>query len=56
MPKVLHVSTFALAAPRLDKVMVRVQAAHINPIDWKIRSGDTKMMTGSKLPREMGTD
>lgn len=55
-PEVVHLSIFALADPQPDEVVVRVKAASVNPIDWKIRSGDTKMMTGSKLPREMGTD
>jgi NADPH:quinone reductase-like Zn-dependent oxidoreductase len=37
-------------------LVVRVAAASINPMDWKIRSGDMKMTTGSKFPRAVGQD
>lgn len=55
-PEVVHLSTFALPDPQPDEVIVRVKAGPINPIDWKIRGGDTKIVTGSKFPRAMGTD
>ena len=49
-------SGFTLPEPQTDDGVVRVTAASINPLDWKIRSGDMKMLTGSKFPRAMGTD
>ena len=55
-PEVVHLSSFALPQPTADEVVVRVAAASINPMDWKIRSGAMKMLTGSKFPRAMGTD
>jgi NADPH:quinone reductase-like Zn-dependent oxidoreductase len=55
-PEVVHLSAFALPEPQADELVVRVAAASINPMDWKIRSGDMKMMTGSKFPRAMGQD
>jgi NADPH:quinone reductase-like Zn-dependent oxidoreductase len=55
-PEVVHLRTFVLGEPQADEVVVRVAAASINPMDWKIRSGTMKMMTGSKFPRAMGTD
>ncbi len=55
-PEVVHLSSYTLPAPQADEVLVRVAAASINPMDWKIRSGEVKMMTGSKFPRAMGTD
>lgn len=55
-PEVVHLRSFILAEPQEDEVVVRVAAASINPMDWKIRSGTMKMMTGSKFPRGMGTD
>jgi NADPH:quinone reductase-like Zn-dependent oxidoreductase len=35
---------------------VRVQAASVNPIDWKLRRGDFKMMTGKRPPTVPGGD
>ena len=55
-PEVVHLSPFTLPAPGADEVMVQVVAASINPIDWKLRSGAFKIMTGSKFPRAIGTD
>jgi len=55
-PEVVHLSAFALREPQADELVVRVAAASINPMDWKIRSGDMKMMTGSKFPRATGQD
>jgi NADPH:quinone reductase-like Zn-dependent oxidoreductase len=39
-----------------DEILVRVKAASINPVDWKIRQGAMKLMTGRKFPRGMGQD
>lgn len=39
-----------------DQIRVRVKAASVNPVDWKIRSGVLKMMTGKVFPRGMGQD
>src|ERR1700722_1853304 len=37
-------------------VLVKVKAVSINPIDWKIRAGEMKMMSGSKFPKSVGID
>jgi NADPH:quinone reductase-like Zn-dependent oxidoreductase len=55
-PEVLRLEEFALAAPRRRQIRVRVRAAAANPMDWKIRSGEMKMMTGRKFPRGLGHD
>jgi NADPH:quinone reductase-like Zn-dependent oxidoreductase len=55
-PEVVRLTSFTLPPPGADEVVVRVAAASINPVDWKIRSGQLKIMTGSKFPRAMGTD
>ncbi|WP_207535327.1 NAD(P)-dependent alcohol dehydrogenase [Desertivirga arenae] len=39
-----------------DEVLVKVKAFSINPLDWKIRKGEMKLMSGSKFPRYTGTD
>ncbi len=36
--------------------LVKIQAASINPVDWKLRSGQLKLITGRKFPRIMGAD
>lgn len=39
-----------------DQVLVKVKAFSINPMDWKIRKGEMKLMSGSKFPKNMGAD
>jgi NADPH:quinone reductase-like Zn-dependent oxidoreductase len=39
-----------------DQVLVKVKAVAINPLDWKIRKGEMKLMSGSKFPKHTGTD
>ena len=55
-PEVVRLASFTLPPPGDDDVLVRVSAASINPVDWKVRSGQLKIITGSKFPRAMGTD
>lgn len=55
-PELVHLSSFTLPKPTGDEVVVRVVAASINPMDWKIRSGQMKFFTGSKFPRAMGAE
>src|ERR1700733_9597163 len=38
------------------QVSVKVKAVSINPLDWKIRKGEMKLMTGSKFPKRIGID
>jgi NADPH:quinone reductase-like Zn-dependent oxidoreductase len=37
-------------------VLVRVRAAAVNPMDWQLRNGDSKLMTGRRFPRGIGND
>jgi len=39
-----------------EEILVRVKASSVNPVDWKIRQGAMKFMTGRKFPRGMGQD
>src|SRR5688572_29790246 len=43
-------------AMQADQVLVKVKAVSINPLDWKIRKGEMKLMSGSKFPKHTGTD
>ena len=38
------------------EVLVKVKAVSINPLDWKIRKGEMKLMSGSKFPKRPGVD
>eukprot|EP01119_Soliformovum_irregulare_P008876 TRINITY_DN21981_c0_g1_i1.p1 TRINITY_DN21981_c0_g1~~TRINITY_DN21981_c0_g1_i1.p1 ORF type:complete len:347 (+),score=90.27 TRINITY_DN21981_c0_g1_i1:80-1120(+) len=37
-------------------VLVAVKSSSVNPIDWKIRRGDLKLMTGKHFPKTAGRD
>jgi NADPH:quinone reductase-like Zn-dependent oxidoreductase len=39
-----------------NQVLVKVKAVSINPMDWKIRKGEMKLMSGSKFPKNIGVD
>ena len=39
-----------------DQVLIKVKAFSINPMDWKIRKGEMTLMSGSKFPKNTGTD
>ncbi len=38
------------------EVVVRVDAASVNPVDWKVRYGHAKIFTGSKFPKVLGCE
>jgi len=52
----MRLEHFELASPGPGEVAVQVRFAAINPIDWKVRNGDLKMITGRAFPRAMGSD
>ncbi len=39
-----------------DELLVKVHAAGVNPVDWKIRKGMLKVITGNKFPIIIGFD
>ncbi|NEO27934.1 MAG: NAD(P)-dependent alcohol dehydrogenase, partial [Kamptonema sp. SIO4C4] len=39
-----------------DRLLVRVKASSVNPIDWKIRAGYLKLLTGRQFPLYLGLD
>ncbi|NPC55914.1 NAD(P)-dependent alcohol dehydrogenase [Caenimonas soli] len=44
--------------PAIDDhgVLVQVKAVSINPVDWKIRQGEMKLMSGRRFPKGVGID
>lgn len=55
-PEVMQIGDFELSAPGKGEVSVHVKFAAINPIDWKLRTGQMKLVTGRNFPRAMGMD
>ncbi|TCP65635.1 NAD(P)-dependent alcohol dehydrogenase [Sphingomonas sp. PP-CE-1G-424] len=54
--EVMRLEDFTLDAPGEGEVAVAVRYAAINPIDWKMRDGMMKLVTGRSFPRGMGMD
>ena len=55
-PEVLNLGEVDIPAPGRGQVLVRVRAAAANAMDWKIRRGEMRAMTGRKFPRGVGHD
>src|SRR5215467_2494831 len=55
-PEEMKLENYELPPLGADEILVRVKAASVNPVDWKIRQGAMKFMTGRKFPRGMGQD
>jgi NADPH:quinone reductase-like Zn-dependent oxidoreductase len=55
-PHLMRLEDFELASPHKAEVAVKVKFAAINPIDWKLRAGQMKIVTGKAFPRAMGMD
>lgn len=55
-PDVMKLEAFELASPGKNEVAVKIKFAAINPIDWKLRGGQMKIVTGKSFPRAMGMD
>lgn len=55
-PEVLHYTDVAQPPIKPDQLLVKVHASSINPIDWKIRKGMLKILTGTKFPLILGFD
>jgi NADPH:quinone reductase-like Zn-dependent oxidoreductase len=55
-PDVLALEDAETPTPGRGQVLVRVRAAAANAMDWKIRNGEMRAMTGRKFPRGVGHD
>ncbi|MEX0981606.1 MAG: NAD(P)-dependent alcohol dehydrogenase [Bacteroidales bacterium] len=44
------------SVPGKNEVLIRVAAAAVNPVDWKIREGRLKIITGKNFPMIMGVE
>lgn len=55
-PELLRLESVDVPTPGKGDVLVRVRAAAANPLDWRVRNGDAKLMTGRRFPRGLGLD
>jgi NADPH:quinone reductase-like Zn-dependent oxidoreductase len=55
-PEVLHYEDAPRPQPQAGEVLVRVHAAGVNPIDWKVREGHMKDFWPHKFPLILGWD
>jgi NADPH:quinone reductase-like Zn-dependent oxidoreductase len=55
-PDVLKIEDIPVPEPEKNEVLVKVIAAAVNPVDYKIRNGSLKFISGKKFPRTLGGD
>ena len=55
-PEVLEWAELPDPVPGKGEMVVRVVAAALNPLDWKLREGHFRWMTTGRLPRGVGYD
>ncbi|MEE4177526.1 MAG: NAD(P)-dependent alcohol dehydrogenase [Bacteroides sp.] len=55
-PEQLSLQEVAMPNSKSGQVLVRVHAVGVNPVDFKIRNGSMKFITGKKFPRILGQD
>ncbi len=55
-PEVLHLVEVPIPAPGQNELLVKVAAAGVNPVDYKIRGGKYPAVKQDKLPYVLGRD
>ncbi len=55
-PEVILYEEVPRPEPVADEILIQVQAAGVNPVDWKIREGFGKEWFGHQLPLTLGCD
>jgi len=53
---VVEISDLRQPKPAASEVLIRVRAASVNPIDWKIREGMMQAMLGETFPMVLGRE
>ncbi len=53
---VIEVRDMPVPFPGPEEVLVRVHAASVNPVDWKMRSGQLRIVTGGRFPKILGRE
>ena len=55
-PEVLELADVQKPEPKDDEVLIKVRAASVNPVDYKIRSGTYPVVKQDQLPKVLGRD
>jgi NADPH:quinone reductase-like Zn-dependent oxidoreductase len=55
-PEVMALGEIADPVPRQGEVVVAVKASSVNPVDWKVRNGDMRFISGFRFPKVYGCD
>ena len=55
-PDVLEYEDVPEPIPGEGEMLIKVAVASVNPVDWKVREGRLKFMTGKKFPLFAGTE
>lgn len=55
-PELLHYEDAPRPQPKPDDLLIRVRAAAVNPVDWKIREGYLQGFLNHRLPLILGWD
>jgi len=54
--EVVEVKDIPAPVAGAGEVVIKVHAASINPVDWKVRDGMARILTGSKFPKVLGCE
>jgi NADPH:quinone reductase-like Zn-dependent oxidoreductase len=55
-PEVVHLERIPVPVPRAGELLLKIRAASVNPVDYKIRSGKYPAVTAEQLPYVLGRD
>ena len=53
---VIDVKDMPVPSLRPGDVLIQVRAAGVNPVDWKTREGETRIVVGGKFPKILGIE